>query len=113
MLGTNDVNHKATFEANLRKIIELSLAQGVLPVLTTKADNLEGDQQINRTIAALAYEFDIPAVELLAGRPAPAQSRPAGSTAPTSPTPPTTSSSPRPSNPPGPSATSLPSRCWM
>ncbi len=60
MLGTNDVNHKATFEANLRKIIELSLAQGVLPVLTTKADNLEGDQQINRSIAALAYEYDIP-----------------------------------------------------
>ena len=60
MLGTNDVNHKPTFEANLRKIIEVSLAQGVLPVLTTKADNLEGDQQLNRTIAALAYEYDIP-----------------------------------------------------
>jgi hypothetical protein len=60
MLGTNDVNHKSTFEANLRKIIEQSLAQGVLPVLTTKADNLEGDQQLNRTIVALAYEYDIP-----------------------------------------------------
>ena len=60
MLGTNDVSHKLTFEANLRKIIEQSLAQGVLPVLTTKADNLEGDQQLNRTIAALAYEYDIP-----------------------------------------------------
>jgi hypothetical protein len=60
MLGTNDVNHKATFETNLRKIIEISLAQGVLPVLTTKADNLEGDHQLNRTIVALAYEYDIP-----------------------------------------------------
>jgi len=60
MLGTNDVNHKATFEANLRKIIELSLAQGVLPVLTTKADNLEGDGAINLEIARLAYDYDLP-----------------------------------------------------
>ena len=60
MLGTNDVNHKDTFEANLRKILDQTLADGILPVLVTKADNLEGDQQINATIARLAYEYDIP-----------------------------------------------------
>lgn len=60
MLGTNDVNHKDTFEANLRKILDQTLADGILPVLVTKADNLEGDQQINAIIARLAYEFDIP-----------------------------------------------------
>ena len=60
MLGTNDVNHKATFEANLRKIIEQTVAQDILPVLVTKADNLEGDQALNRSIARLAYEYDLP-----------------------------------------------------
>ena len=60
MLGTNDVNHKDTFEANLRKILDQTLAEGILPVLVTKADNLEGDQQINASIARLAYEYDIP-----------------------------------------------------
>jgi hypothetical protein len=60
MLGTNDVNHKDTFEANLRKILDQTLADGILPVLVTKADNLEGDHQINATIARLAYEYDVP-----------------------------------------------------
>jgi hypothetical protein len=60
MLGTNDVNHKATFEANLRKILDQSLERGILPVLVTKADNLEGDGSLNLTIARLAYEYDLP-----------------------------------------------------
>jgi hypothetical protein len=60
MLGTNDVPHKASFEGNLRKVIQFSLDQGVLPVLVTKADNLEGDESINATIASLAQEFDLP-----------------------------------------------------
>ena len=60
MLGTNDVNHKTTFAANLRKILEQSLERGILPVLVTKADNLEGDQSLNLTIARMAYEYDLP-----------------------------------------------------
>ena len=60
MLGTNDVNHKSTFEANLRKILDQTLAAGILPVLVTKADNLEGDHQLNAVIARLAYEYDVP-----------------------------------------------------
>jgi hypothetical protein len=60
MLGTNDVNHKTTFEANLRKILDQTLERGILPVLVTKADNLEGDHQLNRTIARLAYEYNVP-----------------------------------------------------
>jgi len=60
MVGTNDVPHAATFEENLRKVIEYSLAQNVLPVLVTKADNLEGDESINATIARLGREYDVP-----------------------------------------------------
>jgi len=60
MLGTNDVYHPEEFEPQMRKIIEYSLAQGVIPILTTKADNKEGDGSINATIARLAQEYQVP-----------------------------------------------------
>jgi hypothetical protein len=60
MLGTNDVWHLDTFDGNMRRIIEFSLENGVLPVLATKADNAEGDGRINATIAGLAWEYDLP-----------------------------------------------------
>jgi hypothetical protein len=59
-LGTNDVWHMDTFEAQMRRIIEFSIEKGVVPILATKADNEEGDGSINATIAALAHEYDIP-----------------------------------------------------
>ncbi|HVN53651.1 MAG TPA: SGNH/GDSL hydrolase family protein [Anaerolineaceae bacterium] len=60
MLGTNDVAHVDTFEKNLRQILDYTIAQGVLPVLATKADNLEGDHRINAAIARLAVEYNLP-----------------------------------------------------
>jgi hypothetical protein len=60
MLGTNDVNHKDTFETNMRLVIDELLENGVIPILATKADNLEGDSSINATIVRLAYEYRIP-----------------------------------------------------
>jgi hypothetical protein len=60
MLGTNDASNPPVFERRLREVIEYTLAQGVLPVLGTKADNLEGDHSLNHTIASLALEYDIP-----------------------------------------------------
>ncbi|NPV76017.1 MAG: SGNH/GDSL hydrolase family protein [Anaerolineae bacterium] len=60
MLGTNDVYRIESFEDNLRKVIEYSIDAGVVPILTTKADNLEGDHYINAVIAELAYEYDVP-----------------------------------------------------
>jgi hypothetical protein len=44
----------------MRKIIEYSLEQGVVPILATKGDNLEGDDSINAEIADIAVEYDIP-----------------------------------------------------
>ena len=41
-------------------MIEFTLSQGITPVLATKADNLEGDHQINEIIAQLAWEYDLP-----------------------------------------------------
>jgi hypothetical protein len=60
MLGSNDVWHQDTFEPQLRKIIEFSIDNGVIPILSTKADNLEGDNSINATIAVLAMEYGVP-----------------------------------------------------
>jgi hypothetical protein len=59
-LGSNDVFHQEKFEPQLRKIIEFSIEQGVIPILSTKADNLEKDGSINATIVNLAREYDLP-----------------------------------------------------
>jgi hypothetical protein len=60
MLGTNDIWHPDEFEPDMRQIIEYSIDQGVIPILSTKADNMEGDGSINATIAKLALEYDVP-----------------------------------------------------
>lgn len=60
-LGTNDRSHGAElFEKNLRTIIEQSIALGVLPILGTKADNLEGQHRYNEIIRRLAGEYAVP-----------------------------------------------------
>ena len=44
----------------LRTIINQLLDAGVVPILATKADNRELDNRINRDMALLAAEFDLP-----------------------------------------------------
>jgi hypothetical protein len=48
------------YEKYVRQIIEDTIAHDVVPILSTKADNLEGDYQINYILASLAVEYDIP-----------------------------------------------------
>ena len=48
------------YEKYMRQILDLVIAQKTLPILATKADNLEGDHSVNATLAKLAYEYDIP-----------------------------------------------------
>ena len=50
----------AEYEKYMRQILDLVIAKKALPILATKADNLEGDFSINATLARLAYEYDIP-----------------------------------------------------
>jgi len=63
-LGTNEAydvkKDPSTFEGRLRRIIEHSLDQGVVPILSTKADNDEGDYFINSVTARLALEYELP-----------------------------------------------------
>ncbi len=44
----------------LRRIIEQLLDAGVVPILATKADNREKDERVNRDMAMLASEYDLP-----------------------------------------------------
>jgi hypothetical protein len=63
-IGTNEAyyihQNPASFETNMRVIIEDTIAQGIVPILGTKADDFEGDNSINPTIARLAKEYGIP-----------------------------------------------------
>ncbi len=49
-----------TYDKYLRQIVEAALAHSTVPILATKADNTEGDHSINRVIAQVAYDYDLP-----------------------------------------------------
>lgn len=59
-LGTNEAYSPALFEKHMRAIIEYSIEQGVIPVLGTKADQLEGSDHINDIVRQLAAEYEVP-----------------------------------------------------
>ena len=59
-VGSNDVIGVDNFEIQMRRIIEFTISEGVLPILSTKADNAEGGHKLNLIISGLAYEYDIP-----------------------------------------------------
>jgi len=67
MLGTNDVvsTSDQQFEADMRKVIELTIADGIVPVLSTIPPlfrtGLDGrSEQLNVIITRLAREYDVP-----------------------------------------------------
>jgi len=48
------------YDKYMRRVLNRIVETGALPIIATKADNLEGDHSINATIAQIAYEYDIP-----------------------------------------------------
>ena len=48
------------YEGYLRQIVDYAISKGAVPILATKADNLEGDFSINLAVARVAAEYDIP-----------------------------------------------------
>lgn len=61
-LGSNwipGVNMDVYYEY-LSEIVRTLLDHGILPILSSKADNVEGDNSINQTTAQVARDFDIP-----------------------------------------------------
>lgn len=59
-LGTNQVWQPEEFEMGMRQILDILIAQNVVPILSTKGDNLEGDHRINGIVGCLAQEYDLP-----------------------------------------------------
>jgi hypothetical protein len=60
-LGTNwQPGASARFEEYLRKIVDFCIEHGIVPVLMTKADNVEGDELLNKAIAQVAHDYDVP-----------------------------------------------------
>jgi hypothetical protein len=62
--GTNEAYYihqdPVSFEHNMRIILDVTIARGTVPILSTKADDFEGDNTINATIARLAVEYELP-----------------------------------------------------
>lgn len=50
------------YERYLREAVDYVLAQNVIPILITKADNVEGGHTINLATAQVAYDYDIPLI---------------------------------------------------
>jgi hypothetical protein len=48
------------YDKYMRRVIDRILETGAVPIIATKADNLEGNHRINATIAQIAYQYDIP-----------------------------------------------------
>lgn len=48
------------YDKYMRRVLDRIMETGAVPIIATKADNLEGDHSINATIAQIAYEYDIP-----------------------------------------------------
>lgn len=70
-LGTQEQYTWREFEAHYRAIVEHALREGVLPVLVTKADDIEvfsgaPSQHINTVIRRVAREYDVPLMDFWA-----------------------------------------------
>lgn len=48
------------YDKYMRRVLDRIIETGALPIIATKADNLEGDYAINRTIAQIAHDYEIP-----------------------------------------------------
>jgi hypothetical protein len=60
-LGTNGSwQTNDQYEAGMRRIINSLIGQGVLPILSTKVDNLEGGDRFNQIVVRLAGEYQLP-----------------------------------------------------
>jgi hypothetical protein len=58
--GTNDASGNVDFDKAMRRVLDMTIGNGTIPILATKADNAEGDNSFNRTIVDLAYEYELP-----------------------------------------------------
>lgn len=61
MLGTNwGAGNDAEFESRLRSTVQYLIDRNVLPIIVNKADATTPNYPLNRIMAQVAYDFDIP-----------------------------------------------------
>jgi hypothetical protein len=59
-LGVNDAGVPKMFDTNLRKIVDYTIEQGVIPILSTKPDQREGTGAINDLVKQIAVDYNLP-----------------------------------------------------
>lgn len=59
-VGSNDGVARDLYEKNIRRAIDYAIDQGVIPVLSTKADRKEGSDANNEVLRALVAEYVLP-----------------------------------------------------
>lgn len=65
MIGTNDIgrNSAAQYQANLERIVQITIDMGVIPVLSTIPPKVGAESEVNKfnqIIISVAYAYDIP-----------------------------------------------------
>lgn len=59
-LGTNDAGATRLFDSSIRQIADIAIANGVVPIIGTKADRVEGSNANNEILRQIAYDYQIP-----------------------------------------------------
>jgi hypothetical protein len=60
-LGSNDAGAAAAFDENMRLMVDYALANGIIPILSTKADRFEGeDNRNNLIVRQIAADYSLP-----------------------------------------------------
>ncbi len=73
-LGSNDAGVPDMFDQNVRQVVELAIANGIIPVIGTKADRFEGSNINNEILRQIAADYQIPlwdfdvAAQMIPGR---------------------------------------------
>ncbi|HUM71849.1 MAG TPA: SGNH/GDSL hydrolase family protein, partial [Chloroflexota bacterium] len=73
-LGSNDAGIPRSFDQNVRQIVETAIANGVIPVIGTKADRFEGSNANNDILRQIAADYQLPlwdfdvAAQMIPGR---------------------------------------------
>lgn len=59
-IGSNDVGVPDSFDQNMRQLIEYTIAQGIIPIIGTKADRHEGSNINNEILRQIAADYHVP-----------------------------------------------------
>ena len=59
-LGTNDAGAVTLFNSSIRQIVDIAIVNGVVPIIGTKADRVEGNNANNDILRQIAYDYQIP-----------------------------------------------------